>query len=488
MLERAEAATRHFTPVDIIHWTPTERFYGGSRTHSHTMEEGHQVGGANFGHGGWPQGPLQVYYLTGERQGLDAGRLIAGYIAYNAGPQEDDTSGRPLYGLREERDAGNAILTTITTYEATGDPELLEVAYRVLDYIERCQNPDLGNWDTPITEDPPHRGTTFMLHQLVKGLDAMQQLTAEERVERMLADLSTWLLTEASDETYRYGHKYSPRYWRGRNVRNFARYALAYERAAQFNPPEVAGALREHASASMDALFGPSDEERANALFETDTADSEAHTIARVFAGEPGPFHDYALIVRGREATFEVNGREVHTTTFSGEPARWLRLWSGVRSIGRIEIESLLVERLGENGEAQTIFDFNFDDPAELEQWSARIPEDTDVRIEVDEGRLVLVDTEPALMGAELDLPDDLGENYRIRWRQSMPEDRYGGLMVFGPGEFEFDLYAHRPVAILHVGLNQVRGLHYSGIFDNPRSFAPAVTYLNQLVSWLEDE
>lgn len=488
MLERVDQATRHFTPVDIIHWSPTERFIGGSRTHSHTMEEGHQVGGANFGHGGWPQGPLQVYYLIGERQGLDAGRLLAGYIARNAGPRPDDTSGRPMYGLREERDAGNAILTTITAYEALGDPELLEVAYRVLDYIERCQNPDLGNWDTPITEDPPHRGTTFMLHQLVKGLDAMHEVTGEARVERLLGNLSTWLLTESSDEQYRYGHKYSPRYWRGRNVRNFPRYALAFERAARFSEPEVAEALREKAIASMDALFGRSDGEEPNTLFEVDTGDSSAHRAAQVYAGEPGPFHDYALTVRGREVTFERGDQTVHTMQFSGQPAKWLRLWSGTRSIGSIEIDSLSVERLGGGEEAEVLLAFDFEEAEQLEQWRARVPEDTGSRVVVGEGRLMLMDVERALMGAELDLPEELGADYRIRWRQSMPEGLYGGLMVFGPGEFEFDLYSHRPVAILHVGLNQTAGASFSGVFDNPRSFAPNVTYLNALVGWIEGE
>ena len=488
MLERADQATRHFTPIDLIHWSRNERDLGGSRTHSHSMEEGHQVGGANFGHGGWPQGPLQVYYLTGERQGLDAGILISGYIARNSGPRPEDTGGRPMYGLREERDAGNAILTSITTYEATGAPELIEVVYRVLDFVERCQNPDRGNWDTPITEDPPHRGTTFMLHQLIKGLDAMQQVTGEPRVETILARLSTWLLTEAIDDRYRYAHKYSPRYWRGRNVRNFPRYALGLERGARFSSPETAAALREQAVASMEALFGPLDEVLRNCLFETDTADSGAHTAARVHGGEAGEFHDYALTVRGREVAFEVNGQLMREVTFSGQPARWLRLWSGTRSEGPIEIESFEVARLGADGAAETVVAFDFEDPEQLAQWSPRVPENTDSRIAIADGRLVLIDTEQALMGAELDLPEDLGPDYRIIWRQSMPEDRYGGLMVFGPGDFEFDLYRHRPVAILHVGLNQADSVQYAGIFDNPRSFAPNVTYLLQLLAWLEED
>ncbi|MGI5818333.1 MAG: hypothetical protein ACOX9R_09555 [Armatimonadota bacterium] len=487
MLERADQATRHFVPIDIIHWTPNERHLGGSHTHSHTTTEGHQVEGPNFGHAGWPQGPLQVFYLTGERQGLDAALLLSSYVAHNAAPRPEDTGGRPMYGLREERDAGNAILTSIVTWEATHDPELIEVAYRVLDFVERCQSPGRGNWDTPNTEDPPHRGTTFMLHQLIKGLDAMHEVTAEPRVEEIFSRLSTWLLTEAADDSYRYAHKYAPRSWRGRNVRNFPNYAPGFERAARFSPPEVAEALREHALASMEALFGASDAEPRNALFETDTAVPDAHTATRIAGGAPNLPHDYQLSVRGREVVFAVDGRTVHEGRFSGEQARWLRLWSGVRSVGPIEVESFTVERLGPDGAATTVAEFTFDDPDELAQWSARIPEDGTARIEIADGRLVLVDTDLALIGAELDLPDDLGPDYRIRWRQAMPEDRYGGLMVFGPGDFEFDLYSHRPVAILHVGLNQADSTQYSGVFDNPRSFAPKVTYLNQLIGWLDE-
>ena len=304
----------------------------------------------------------------------------------------------------------------------------------------------------------------------------------------MFARTSTWLLTEASDERYRYGHKYSPRYWRGRNVRNFTRYALAYERAAQFSPQEVAEALREHALASMEALFGPTDADLRNTLFETDTADSGAHTAARVRGGQIEEMQDYELTVRGDTFAFRVNDALVHEGEFSGYPARWLRLWSGVRSVGPIEVESFAVERLAEDGAAERIAEFTFDDPAELERWSVRVPEDTPSRVEIADGRLVLVDTDQALIGAELDLPDDLGPNYRILWRQAMPGDLYGGLMVFGPGDFEFDLYNHRPVAILHVGINQGESAPYRGIIDNPRSFAPAVDYVNRLVSWLESE
>lgn len=488
MLERADQATRHFVPIDIIHWTRTERHLGGSHTHSHSTTEGHQVEGPNFGHAGWPQGPLQVYYLTGERQGLDAALLLSSYVARNAGPRPEDTGGRPMYGLREERDAGNAILTSIVTYEATNDPELLEVAYRVLDFVERCQSPGRGNWDTPNTEDPPHRGTTFMLHQLIKGLDAMYEVTHEPRVEAIFSRLSTWLLTEAADETWRYAHKYAPKSWRGRSVRNFPNYALGLERAARFTPPDVAEALRKQAFASMEALFGARDGELRNALFETDTANPEAHTAARVRGGAAGRFHDYALTVREDRFVFEVDGAVAHQGSFSGQPARWLRLWSGIRSVGPIEIDSFTLERLGGDDRAATIHQFTFDDPDELARWSARVPQGTESRIEIADGTLLLVDTDLALIGAELDLPDDLGPNYRIRWRQAMPEDRYGGLMVFGPGEFEFDLYNHRPVAILHVGINQGESAQYSGLFDNPRSFAPKVTYLNQLISWLDSQ
>ncbi|MGM0493251.1 MAG: hypothetical protein ACQER1_09905 [Armatimonadota bacterium] len=488
MLERADQATRHFVPVDIIHWSRSEHRIGGSFVHSHTTREGHQLEGPNFGHAGWPQGPLQVYYLTGERQGLDAGLLLSRYVAYNSGPRPEDTGGRPPYGLREERDAGNAILTSIVTYEVTNDPELLEVVYRVLDFVERCQSPGRGNWDTPNTEDPPHRGTTFMLHQLIKGLDAMYEVTREPRVEEIFRRFSTWLLTEAADETYRYAHKYAPKSWRGRSVRNFPNYALGFERAAQFSEPDVAEALREQAFASMEALFGARDAELRNVLFETDTANSEAHTAARVRGGALGEFHDYALTVREDEYVFEVDGTVAHEGSFSGQPARWLRLWSGIQSVGPIEIDSFTLERLGDGDQATTIREFTFDDPDELAQWSGRVPEDTESRIEVTDGKLVLVDTDRALIGAELDLPEDLGPDYRIRWRQAMSEERYGGLMVFGPGDFEFDLYNHQPVAILHVGINQGEGAPYRGLFDNPRSFAPKVTYLNQLISWLASE
>lgn len=481
-LERADQATRHFVPVDIYHWSPTERIIGASHTHSHTMEMGHQVGGANFGHGGWPQGPLQVYYLTGERQGLDAGVLLGGYIARNAGPRPEDTGGRPMYGLREERDAGNAILSTITTYEATNAPELLEVAYRVLDFVERCQTPGVGNWDTPVTEDPPHRGTTFMFHQLIKGLDAMQQVTGEPRIEEIFRKSATWFLEHSSDEDGRYAFKFSPRYWRGASVRTFAHYALGFERAAHFSDPETARALRQKARESMDAIFGPAEGEPPNVQIEAVDAEGRRR-IQHVYGGETGQFRDYALTVRDNAAVLEVDGETAWEGIFSGEPARWVRLWSGTASQGPIDIESFAVERLGPDGAPHRIAEFNFDRPEDLDWWRARVPADTDSRIELADGRLRLVDAERALMGAELDLPEDLGAQYRILWRQHMPEGQYGGLMVFGPGEFQFDLYQHRPVAILHVGLNQGGGYPFRGMYDNPRSFAPLVTYINQVLS-----
>lgn len=486
LLERADQATRHFVPVDIIHWSPDGRNTGGSHTHSHTMEVGHQVEGPNFGHGGWPQGPLQVYYLTGERQGLDAGLLLGGYIVRHAGPQAEAEARRPLYGLREERDAGNALLTCIVAYEATEDPVFLETAYRVLDWVERCQVPGRGNWATPITEDPPHRGTTFMIHQLYKGLDAMQQVTEDPRLAAIFRRHAPWLLAEARDERGRFAFKFSPRYWRGASPRNFAWYALGYERAlAQADGPE-AGELRELARGAMDALFGAETLAR-NALFETDTADRERKRSARVAGGRPGVVHDYALVVRGSRAVFMVDGETAWDGEFTGTPAAWVRLWSGMASVGTVAVRSFAVDRLTPERGVETVLDFDFAQVADLSPWRARLPETGGSRLELGAGGLQLVDGDQALIGAELDLPADLGPNYRLRWRQAMPEGQYGGLMVFGPGGREFDLYNHQPSAILHVGLNQSGGRPGARLFDNPRSFAPLVTYLNQLVAVLED-
>ncbi len=115
-------------------------------------------------------------------------------------------------------------------------------------------------------------------------------------------------------------------------------------------------------------------------------------------------------------------------------------------------IKMPISDRLADGADAQAVAEFAFYDPAGL---SASIPEDTLSRLEIVDGRLVLMDSDLALIGAELDLPEDLGPHYRIRWRQAMSEDCYSGLMVFVPGDFEFDLYNHKSVTILHVGTNQ---------------------------------
>ena len=105
-----------------------------------------------------------------------------------------------------------------------------------------------------------------------------------------------------------------------------------------------------------------------------------------------------------------------------------------MRSIGTVPVRSFAVDRLAPGGKAETLAAFDFAKAAGLPPWRALLPEGSGSRVEVADGALRLVDADEGLIGAELDLPPDLGPAYRLRWRQAMPEGQYGGLMVFADG------------------------------------------------------
>jgi len=464
-LERGVAATQHFHDADMIHASPNSRHLFGSHTHSHTLEVGHQVEGPNFGHAGWCQGPLWVYYMTGERAGLDVARMLAEYVCRNAPVIDDYTKRRPNYGLYEERDCGHPVLTLMCAYEATQEPKYLETAQRIVDYAMRCQEDVEGNWRTPLNEDPPYRNTTFMVSPLIRALRKYGEWVDDERVGPALALFGKWLLEQGRAPNGGYYHKVSPRHARSASLRNLGWYSHAYPICAK-HTPDSERLRRELEDALSDLLSA----EETNLLWEQNNYDRPSRVSRGVAGGKRGEWHEYTLAVRGRRVTLDVDGRHHHQGEFGGLPMTGFLLWSGMRAKGVMEVDWFQCEEWDAAAGRWRVVERNDFDQGLSEPWQLNRGTPGE-QVAVRGGVVAVTDPDAKLYGIRW-LCRGPKTQYRIRWRQRLGETMYGGAMVLCErGD------------MIHVGVGQ--GSSRGRMFTNPRSFAPKVQNLNEAIGWL---
>jgi len=456
---RAIEAAHHFVDVDLIRWHSDASRIGGSFVHSHSMRVAHHYEGPNFGHGGWPQGLLWAYYLTGDRDILDGAVGLGDYILKNIPAQDKLATVTPKYAMSEERDLGNALLTLSTVYEATGDQRYLDAARQVFDYAYRTQEPGLGAWGTTIHEYPPHRGSTFMIVMLYRALDAYYEVSGDPRVGEVMRAHIPWLLTSARDEQGRYPHKEWPPASRSRS--SFAYYAEGYALAARFAAEPQRSQLLELATNDLVDIYTTADR---TCQVETDL-DVEGHPRVPTAGGTMGGWHEYTLDVDGDSISYTVDGQAAWEGQFSGRPADEVRFWSGMRAVGTMLVDHVRIEGAAQpGGQRQLLLDHACETVAPFESQ----PRSDANRVEAIDGAMRFVDTDDTYLGAAWKLPGPM-VSYRVVWRQRFEPGMYGGFNCYGGGK-----------ELIHIGLGQGRAS--DAPFTNPRAFAPAVANLARLI------
>jgi len=204
-LEVADEAARHFASIDVVHCSSNPLWRGGSYVHTGDLREGHQVDPPDFAHAGWTQGLLWVYYMCGDELLPPAAVGIADYVVRNMPPQGPYGS-QPAFSMWNcSRQAANPILTLVSVYELTHDPEHLAALHRLVDFALRVQDPKLGCWATPFYEEPVHhRPSPDYAGLLFRSLYTYWQLAGDERVPRAFRRLEGFLLQRHPEDTRRY--------------------------------------------------------------------------------------------------------------------------------------------------------------------------------------------------------------------------------------------------------------------------------------------
>lgn len=456
--QRAVQAAHHFVDVDLIRWHSDASRIGGSFVHSHSMREGHHLEGPNFGHGGWPQGLLWAYYLTGDRDLLDGAVGLGDYILKNIPAPEKLATVTPKYAMSEERDVGNALLTLSTVYEATGDQRYLAAARQVFDYAYRTQEPGLGAWGTTIHEYPPHRGSTFMIVMLYRALEAYYEVSGDPRVGEVMRAHIPWLLTSARDAQGRYPHKEWPPSSRSRG--SFCYYAEGYALAARFADAPERKQLLDLAVGDLLDIYSLRDR---TCQLETDL-DQPGRGRYLTAGGPMGAWHDYVLDVDGERVAFTVDGQPAWSGTFSGRAADEVRLWSGMNSRGTMLVDHVRIEAAAQaGGQRSLVLDHDCSSVVPFE----RQPRSEANQVTAADGQMRFTDTDETYLGAAFKFPPSA--SYRLVWRQRFEPGMYGGFNAYGGGK-----------ELLHIGLGQ--GTDSEAPFTNPRAFAPAVANLARLI------
>ena len=215
----------------------------------------------------------------------------------------------------------------------------------------------------------------------------------------------------------------------------------------------------------MRDLFGT---EAPTLLWEQNNYDRQTRVSRKVPGGARGEWHEYSVTVRGAQVALDIDGRLHHEARFGGLPLTGVLLWSGMRAIGQMQADWFQYEEEAD-GEWRVVAreDFGGELGEDWELYRGTPPE----QVLLAEGFVRVDDPDGKLYGIRWRCAKPVA-NYRIRWRQRLAADMYGGAMIVcEKGD------------MIHVGVGQVGA--GSALFTNPRSFAPKATNLAELVGWL---
>lgn len=219
--EIGEDMVRHSTTIDTIHVPLSPRMPGRLWTHS----IGHVGAGVTPRQAGLPDNALEkwlegyynehfyrgaidtgghiyqegnfiYYFMTGDRDVLAAGELVAGAQAAYFTPGFD-------FGI--ERAAGWPLSVAVAAYEATGNPYYLNAARIYVEKILARQDPDGGGWLMP--QHPSEcdgkagvGGKAFATGVLLYALMRYDLVEPRDDVKTAIIQACGWLVTEMWNE------------------------------------------------------------------------------------------------------------------------------------------------------------------------------------------------------------------------------------------------------------------------------------------------
>ncbi|MCD6350915.1 MAG: hypothetical protein J7M26_02240, partial [Armatimonadetes bacterium] len=203
-LWRAEAAVRHNTDVDTIHYNKDPRKVGKLYCHCMGHTGGYfpsdfknmgifNRGAYNYGHT-WDQGQLVNAALFGSYRFRENGELIASEIVRTITPY------CPFYA----RDAGWTEIAMCAAYEQTGNPWYLQGARLMADRMLQRQDPLTGAMGSHFLDPaeckhhPRHYGPKpFMTGIMLRGLRMYDQIEPRDDVKRAIVRCADWMWNEA---------------------------------------------------------------------------------------------------------------------------------------------------------------------------------------------------------------------------------------------------------------------------------------------------
>lgn len=204
MLRAADAAARHNSDVDTVHYHKDKRYVGKVYYHCVGHTGGYLPsswnnmgafarGGWNYGHT-WAQGQLVCSALFGNYRLRETGLQIASETVRSVTPT------CPFYA----RDAGWTLISMCAAYEATGNPWFLNGARLMAERILQRQDPLSGAMGSHFLDPneckhrPRHYGPKpFMTGIMLRGLRMYHQLEPREDVKRAIVACADWMWNEA---------------------------------------------------------------------------------------------------------------------------------------------------------------------------------------------------------------------------------------------------------------------------------------------------
>lgn len=138
------AAARHFTDVDIIHFSDTHPEWVGMNHPKNPLHFTFELGGVDLGHT-WTEGLLSTYYLTGDDRFLRAARGIADYLVRRI--DSLILAGNP-------RQWGWPQIALLAVYDATGDETYRRAAHEFARRGMRAFQPKrVDDWKVGVLAD-----------------------------------------------------------------------------------------------------------------------------------------------------------------------------------------------------------------------------------------------------------------------------------------------------------------------------------------------
>lgn len=184
------ASAQHYVDVDCIHFSSNPNLLGAPHSHSHDTWGHHTADPPNMSHAGFVEGLIWASNFTGDPDGLEGAKGIADWLL------RTDTPELNIGGM--ERESGHPIMTLDDVYEATWDDRYLRGSAKVVDWLMRWEYPVHSGFPAPIAESPEYYSGSFYNNGLVSAaLLKFNSWAKQPEIDAMLERFGRYILTEA---------------------------------------------------------------------------------------------------------------------------------------------------------------------------------------------------------------------------------------------------------------------------------------------------